>query len=237
MFIIATIAVIGIIIVSACFLSFIASQATQVTQLKKAIAVSGEGTLFAEPDQAQISLGVQTQAKTADEAQRLNAETMGRVIEAILAQGISEDKIKTTGYSLTPIFQYPRDERPPIIIGYNCRNTVAVTLSEVSMVGGIIDVSVAAGANNVGGVYFEFSEEKAKELRNAAIQKAVENADANAKTLAKALGVRIVGPTQVSIGTLEFPRAYVARSATDGTPIAPGELKFTVSVQVTYVFR
>lgn len=238
MFIIATIAVIGIILVSAGSWLFAASQLTQGTQLRNVIVVSGEGTLLAKPDQAQINLGVQTQAETADAAQRLNAETMNQVIKAILAQGIPENKIKTTGYSLTPIFQYPKDEKPPIIVGYICQNTVTITVSDITIVGKIIDVSVAAGSNNVGGVYFEFSEEKAKELRDEALQKAVEDAEAKANTLAKALGVQIVGPTQVSIGMLEFPRAYVTKVPTaEITPIVPGELKFTVSVQVTYGFK
>jgi len=238
MFIIATMAIIGIIILGAGSWFFILLQQTQVGEYKNVIAVSGEGTLLAKPDQAQVSLGVLTQAQTADVAQQLNAEKMNKVIKAILDQGIAENKIKTRGYSLYPIFEYPTDGKAPIIVGYNCRNTVTITLSDINIVGKIIDVSVAAGSNEVESVYFEFSEEKANELRNEALQKAVENADAKAKTLAKSLGVQIVGPTQVSISSMEVPRAYVSKGpAGEMTPIPPGELKFTISVQVTYAFK
>lgn len=238
MFLIATIAIIGIIIVGAGSWFFAAIQPKQGTEVRDVIAVSGEGTLYAKPDQAQISLGVLTQAQTADAAQQSNAEKMNQVIEAILDQGIAENQIKTKGYSLSPIFEYPNEGKAPLIVGYNCRNTVTITLSDINIVGKIIDVSVAAGSNEVESVYFEFSEAKASELLDEAIQKAVEDADAKAKTLASSLGVQIVGPTQVSISTFALPRAYVDRAPTgEITPIAPGELKFTINIQVTYAFK
>lgn len=237
MFIIATIAIIGIIIVSASSWFLVAIQPTQVTE-SDVINVSGDGTIFSKPDQAQINLGVLTQAQTADVAQQSNAEKMNRVIKAILDQGIAENKIKTKGYSLSPIFQYPDGGKAPIIVGYNCRNTVTITLSDVNIVGKIIDAAVTAGSNTVESVYFEFSEQKSKDLLNEAIQKAVENADAKARTLAKSLGVQIIGPTQVSISTLAYPIAYADRAPTgEITQISPGELKFTISVQVTYAFK
>lgn len=238
MFIIAAIAIIGIIIVSASSWFLIAIQLTKVTESANVIAVSGDGVIFSKPDQAQINLGVLTQAQTADVAQQSNAEKMNRVIKAILDQGITEDKIKTKGYSLSPIFQYSDKGTAPIIVGYNCQNTVTITLSDITIVGKIIDASVAAGSNEVESVYFEFSEQKAGELLNEAIQKATEDAGAKARTLAKSLGVQIIGPTQVSISTLAFPRAYVTTAPTVGiTQISPGELKFTISVQVTYAFK
>ena len=44
------------------------------------ITVTGEATISAEPNQAQIDIGVVTQARTAPEASKENAERVTRVL-------------------------------------------------------------------------------------------------------------------------------------------------------------
>ena len=66
------------------------------------ITVNGEATIFAEPDQAQIDIGVTTQARTAPEASKENAERSNRVlaeVKKVLGKG---DEAKTSGYTLNP---------------------------------------------------------------------------------------------------------------------------------------
>src|SRR5574341_2578246 len=72
------------------------------------ITVNGEATIAAEPDQAQIDIGVTTQARSAPEASRENAERLSRVlaeVKKLLGKG---DEVKTSGYSLTPNYRYPQ---------------------------------------------------------------------------------------------------------------------------------
>ena len=47
------------------------------------VTAQGEAVITAEPDQAQIDIGVLTQARTAPDAAKENAEKLGRVLAQI----------------------------------------------------------------------------------------------------------------------------------------------------------
>jgi uncharacterized protein YggE len=209
------------------------------------ISLSGTGTVTVTPDQVQVRLGVETRASTASEAQQMNAEKMSNVIETLKEAGVPEEKIKTSGFSLTPVTaktEEPwRSDLEYEVVGYICSNNVVFTVDEISTAGDIIDLAVTAGANTVQGVYFTVSDEKAAELQNQATQMAVKDAEAKAKLIAETAGVTIVGPTSLSIGGFYMPeyRAYdaVASAPASNTPILPGQIDVSVTVQAIYTFE
>jgi len=203
------------------------------------IMVSGIGTVTATPDRAHVTLAVWTQAVTATDALKSNADKMDQVIKSLTDAGVSKDNIETTGYSLDPIIQYPeKSTEPPKIVGYMARNQIEVTLTDVSSVGRIIDASVVGGANVVQSIYFTLSESKAIQLRDQAIQEAVKDADSKAKAIAASLNIKIVGPTSITLG-YEYPMATYEKAAAGAatTPIMPGPLTVTANVQATYSFE
>ena len=63
------------------------------------ITVTGEATISAEPNQAQIDIGVVTQARTAPEASKENAERVTRVLAELKKLLGKADEIKTSGYA------------------------------------------------------------------------------------------------------------------------------------------
>ena len=70
------------------------------------VRATGEATVTARPDRAQISIGVMTQSSTAQAAASANATQTTQVIDAIkrtLGQG---GELKTEGYSISPQYQY-----------------------------------------------------------------------------------------------------------------------------------
>ena len=91
----------------------------------RSITVSGDATISAEPDQAQIDIGVVTQARTAPEASKDNADRLSRVLAAVKKLLDKSDEVKTSGYSLTPTYRYPQGGKPEIV-GYNASNTVRI---------------------------------------------------------------------------------------------------------------
>jgi len=208
------------------------------------ISLSGTGTVTVTPNQVQVNLGVEATASSATEAQRLNAEKMSSVIVALKDAGVSEEKIKTTSFSLTPVRKQVdkpwNGEVTYEVVGYISRNTIVVTLGDTSEVGSILDLAVTAGANTVQGVYFTVSDDEVAEFRNQATQMAVKDAEAKAKLIADAAGVTIVGPTSISIGGFYMPE-YKTMEATVGapasTPILPGQVEVTVTAQVIYAFE
>ena len=106
---------IHIIILLALASAALAQQSPERRPWPPSISVNGEATIAAEPDQAQIDIGVTTQARTAPEASRENAERLARVlaeVKKLLGKG---DEVKTSGYSLTPQYRYPQGGKPEIV--------------------------------------------------------------------------------------------------------------------------
>ena len=68
------------------------------------LAVTGTAEVSAAPDRAVVSLGAVVETKNALDAQKQIAQVMQRVIKDIKAQGIPEEKIRTAGLSLNPVY-------------------------------------------------------------------------------------------------------------------------------------
>lgn len=226
-------------VVSPAFLAQLTSEPQTNT-----ISVSGTATVHGTPNQAQVSLSVQTSANTAKAAQIENAEKMTAVIDALKAAGVAEENIETTGFSVSPVWQQPdkygSDDETVQIIGYIVRNSIVVTITDLEAIGGLIDSAVAVGVNQVSGISFTLSEGEFTTLKNMAITKAVEDAKAKVELIAEAAGVKIVGPTSLNIGSIYEPSQYKtfgAEATAIETPILPGEVDVTVTVQAVYAFE
>ena len=203
----------------------------------RTISVSGTGKVNARPDEAQLFLSVETRGPNAADAQQQNAFIMNRVLDKLTTAGVPDSSVETTSYALFPIYEPSRDDKIPRIVGYAVRHSFKVTVSKVTDVGGILDLTVSAGVNSVQGIYFTLSKSKAADLRTQAIQLAAKDAEAKARTLASALGVTITGPTLVSMGFGVEPVKLDSRQITIGTPIIPGDVQVSVTIQVTYAFQ
>lgn len=210
----------------------------------KKITVSGTSTVRATPDNSVISFGVVTKGDTAKEAMGSNADKMNKVMQALKALGIEEKYIQTTGISLYPEYEYPKPEstEKPRIIGYVATNRLTVTIVKISSTGDVIDRVVEAGVNQIDGIYFKLSDERAETLRIEALEKAVANAKVKADAIAKALNTKITATLQVTESGEYFPPIPISRGygieelKGSTTPVSPGELEVKASVQVTYVF-
>jgi len=201
----------------------------------KKIIVSGTGYTYARPDLALLTVGVRTESKNAQDAQQQNADKMKSVMDALKANGIAEGDVKTSSYRLEPVMRY--DEKPPVLIGYIAENVVQVTIKDVTKSGKIIDVSVSAGANVVQSIQFTTTNERLDELRNSAIADAIQDARQKAENIARSLGVELIGPAEVSLTAGYEPRPLVYELKGAETPILPGELELSISVQATYTFK
>jgi len=206
----------------------------------KTIQVSGTGMVSASPDEAILYLAVETQASTASQATAENAAAMTNVLRSLAAAGVSNDSIQTTSYTLNPIYANQINQSVPAsIIGYDAVNSIQVTLSRLASVGRILDQAISAGANEVQGVTFTLSSATMATLQKQALQLALQDADNQAKATATAMGVTIIGPISVIPGYEFQPVNYnrLATAVPAATPIQPGTLQVTATVQVTYAFN
>jgi uncharacterized protein YggE len=206
----------------------------------KTLQVSGEGTVSAAPDEALVSLGVQTQAVSATQAASDNAQTMSNVLQALSSIGIDKGSIQTVSYSLSPVYESnPSTSAPAKIVGYTAVNTIQVTLTDLSFVGKSIDTAVNAGANEVQDITFTFSTTTYASLQKQALAAAIQDAGGQAQAIASSLGVTLGGPISVTPAYIFQPnvqRFAAASVPTAVTPVQPGNLQVSVTVQVTYAF-
>lgn len=196
------------------------------------LTLSAEGVSRQAPDMASISLGVITEASTAGEALKLNAERMTKVIAALRNAGLAEQKIQTSGLSVSPQYDYPNG-RPPELRGYQAANQVTATVRDLSRLGPVLDATVSAGANSAGQVSFGLSSPLAAE--NAAREAAVRALNAKADLYARATGHSGVRLTALSEGGFvpqprPMMKAYAMADAPPPTPVAPGELNISITV-------
>ncbi len=161
------------------------------------ITVTGEATISAEPDQAQIDIGVVTQARTAPEASKENAERVTRVLAELKKLLGKADEIKTSGYSFTPNYRYPQGGKPEIV-GYNASNTVRIKTTNLDLVGRLIDSAMQAGANNVNRLMFTLKDEQGAQLE--ALRAASAKAKTKAEAIAASLGLKIVKIASITEG-------------------------------------
>ena len=228
-----------LVILGAILLLGTTAQAQQTNNRPRtpSITVSGEATISAEPDQAQIDIGVVTQARTAPEASKENAERLARVLAEVKKQLGKSDEVKTSGYSLTPNYRYPQGGKPEIV-GYTATNTLRIKTTNLNLVGRLIDSAMQAGANNVNRLVFTLKDELAAQLE--ALKMASAKAKAKAEAVASSLGLKIVRIAAVNEGerTVQpiYRQAMAARAeaAPAPTPVEPGtvEVRSTVSMTV-----
>lgn len=214
----------------------------EVTQ--KTISLTGAGTASATADEATIRMGVEVTRNTAAEAISDNADSMAEVIDALLLLGISEDDIQTTSYSVYPQYDWTEDGR--VLLGYTVTNMVQVTVTDLDIVGDVIDAAGIAGANRMDGISFGLSDAKMQELKNTAYKLALGDATDKADLIAETLGLTISGVQSVTENSYVPARTYVetaemgadmAMSSMAPTPIISGDLSVSVNVHIVFLFQ
>lgn len=213
--------------------------ASPLASEQKAISVSGTGVVSMTPDIGWFTASVVTQAVTAAQAEQQNNDAMSKVISALRQAGIAEKDIQTVAFSLNPTYQDSKDPtKPPILVGYSARQSISVTVRDVAAIGKMLDLAISSGANEMGGIYFGLSDAKAQQAQSQALDLAVKDANSKAQAIAKSAGVTLVGPISINLGSSYQPvRVGLAEAAAQPAPIMPGQLQYTVNVQINYAFN
>jgi len=178
------------------------------------VTVAGETSMKAQPDAAVVVLSVITQSPQALNAQQDNARKSDAVAQALKASAGADPEVKTSDYSLQPQYDY-RYNKLPKIIGYEARNSVMVTMGDLTKVGAVIDAASRAGANSVESVSFILRDNSP--ARGQALAEATRQALNKAESIAKALGgrvARIVEEQESGVTNKAFPdNSVISRNA------------------------
>jgi uncharacterized protein YggE len=202
------------------------------------VTANAEATITVEPDQAEIDIGVVTQAKNALDAARENADKLARVvaeIKKVLGKG---DELKTASYSLTPNYRYPQSGKPELV-GYTASNILHIRTGTLANVGKLIDSAMQAGANTIHRLLFNLKDdEQVAQLQ--ALRLASSKAKVKAEAMAEALGLRVVTVLSIVEGDrgvrpIVMPQARAAQmeALSAPTPVEPGTIEVRSSVTLT----
>jgi len=220
-----------------CFALEVAASSDNSARIQRRLSLSATGTVSVRPDMATISTGIETEGVKAREALSDNNEIMADMMKSLRANGIDEDDMTTSGFSIQPRYQYPRNGMPPRIIGYKVSNSLTIRVRDLARLGTILDKLASAGSNRMGSL--SFSLQDPEKVMNEARRKAMEKVIRRANLYAAAAGVRLGRIISISENASRYvPRpmmmAKSSRMMASSVPIAPGKRKNSVTVHVTW---
>ena len=212
----------------------------KASENRRTITVTGQAEVSTSPDVATLAVAVETTAPKAADAVGENATRSAKVASALKALIGKDDTVTTTRYSLEPRYESAKhgEAGEPRIVGYVARNEVQVETHKIDAVGSLIDTAIGAGANRISTLQFTLANRN-EQLR-AALEKAGSEARAQAESIANALNVKLksVLSATTSSGPIIVPRRFEALSmaaeARAPTPIEPGSVSVSATLQVTY---
>ncbi len=196
------------------------------------VRASGEGVASIKPDQMKLTVGVTTQAETAQQAAADNAARSTQVIDALRKLLGPSAELQTIAYNVTPLYKYPSGGTP-VLSGYSASNTLEATTGDLSIAGRLIDVAVGAGATSVGSIRFGLKDpQPAKQIAlKLAVQQARSSADAMAGGLGAKLG-SVISIAEASVATPVYSDRSTAAGAATVTPVETGMVEVRAYVVI-----
>jgi len=210
-----------------------------INNQQEGIWVSGRGEVTVTPDIATLRLGVEVQAASVAIAQSQAIEAMDEVMAALIDNGVAEKDIQTQYFSIRQVTKWDRDEEEEVVIGYRVTNKVNAKIREIDKAGSIIDAVAAAGGDFTRIDSIDFSVDDPSAYYEEAREEAMADAKAKAEQLAELAGGRLGKATYISESSQIPPPIYrqdIYEEAIPAaeTPISPGEMEISLTVQVAY---
>jgi len=217
---------------------------------QEGIQVGGRGEVSAVPDIATLRLGIEAQEANVAEAQTKANEAMNKVMTALTGSGVAEEDIQTQYFNIRQRTKWNRETEEETVVGYQVTNKVIAKIRVLDYesytldykVGIIIAAVAEAGGDLTRIDSLSFSIDDPSVYYEEAREKAMVDAKAKAEQLAELAGVSLGKPTYVSEGihipSPIYPRAVfeqaVSAPAPVETPISPGEMEISLTVQLAY---
>lgn len=197
------------------------------------LVVNGQDEIFALPDIAVVTLGVQTIGNQLSSIESENSRTSTAMLNAL--QKLENVDIKNKEYSINKVFDYDNGIR--LDKGYIIRNIYELTIHDLSLVGNAIDTAVSNGANIVDLVSFQLS--NPEQIYQQALNEAIIDAFTKAKSIYTLLG-RPEDPIALRIVENSTAPATTTinvnpQSGTNITPVEAGKTQISASVTVDFI--
>jgi uncharacterized protein YggE len=201
----------------------------------RSITVNAAGDASAPPDRAVVRVAATAEGDEPREVRDALAERADALRSNLAEANVSEDDYETSRYRIREARRHPDDRDGP---AYEGVHAFRVTLDDPERAAAVIDAAADADAE-VGDVRFTLSEERRDELRETAIENAMDDARAQAEAIADSGGLRVTSVHTVDAAERDYRpvrHEAAAASAPDDaeTTIDTGEASVTYRVEVTY---
>lgn len=210
------------------------------------ITVTGFGTAYGAPDIVMVVLGAE--AINADILTALNDvnSRVDAVIQALQAQGVAAEDIRTENFSIYQDYSgyggpMPAEAGQQPAPVYRVSITMNITVRDTTQVGELLAAAVSAGANIVNYIQFDIANRGA--LESEARGLAVDDARARAEELAGLLGLTVGEVVNVVENGPQYqPYLGGGGGGLGGAqasvpPISQGTLSVSLSITVTFALN
>jgi uncharacterized protein len=204
------------------------------------ISVSGEGKIKIEPDQAGISISVESKGNDAVKVKKENDSKMDAVIKFIKKMNLPNEDYQTQRVSLNPNYDYEKKAH-----NYIATQTLEINLKDLSIYDTLMQGLVETGVNRIDNVQFKSS--KLQQIQSDCRKLAVKDAKAKAEDLVSVLGQKVGKAISISDNSQGYnpqPVVYAMRAmAMDSMAggqqetLAPGKIEIVVNVSISFMLE
>ena len=203
------------------------------------INVSGEGKIKVAPDQASISISIETKGNKAEEVKKENDTKMDAILKFIKKSNIAKEDFQTQRVSLNPNYDYIKKKS-----NYVATQSVLILLKDLSKYDALMEGLVNEGINRIDNV--EFKSSKMVQLQSDARKLAVKDAKVKADDFVSVLGQKVGKAILISDNSQTYnpqPRMFAMKAmAMDGAEasretLAAGEIEITTNVSVSFILE
>lgn len=211
----------------------------------RTISVSAIGEASVAPDVATLSFSVVSEGADPEKIAVENNETINKAIDFVKGEGVEAKDIMTTGYNLSPRYEYDERLRRSFIVGYTLTQTIQTKIRDFEKIGAILGKLPELGINQIGSLQFDIDDPEV--YLNRARKEAFDEARVKAELMASQNKVRlgrVVNFSEYQSGP-PVPLPYYSEAAfgrggdaaLSVPKIEPGSQEVTVTVSVTYEIK
>lgn len=159
------------------------SRAQMRENTRPEVIASGQGLVRISPNTVRVRLGLTLHGDTASSVSRVASEKIAAVSEAL---AVIDPDMESPSISTYRVYPGRRLEGMTFVTEYHVRASIEVVLHDLPRFREAVEAALGAGASSLESVQFEAAQRDS--ARRNALALAVEDARANAETMAKAYG-------------------------------------------------
>jgi uncharacterized protein YggE len=213
------------------------SYAQEIKQVPQ-ISVTGEGKVKVVPDQASISISLETKGTNARDVKNENDKKIDAILKFIKKSNIANEDFQTQRVSLNPNYDYEKKKH-----NYIATQTIQILLKDLSKYDELMEGIVEQGINRIDNVTFQSSKlaQYQAEARKLAMKEAKLKAEDYVSVLGQKVGraMTISDNSQPNYPQPVFAMKTMAMESSDAPreTLAVGEINITANVNVSFILE